>query len=72
MNKDISLANQVLDKKLEYNLDDLWKLLSKMEKSHKLPINLFSNIHRIIDSLEQISDHSVEIAEIAIDRVEEI
>ena len=72
MSKDISLANRVLDENLQPDFDDLWNLLLKAEQKAKISAPTFSHIHRIMDNLEQIEVYSQEIAEIAIDRAEEV
>ncbi len=72
MSKDVPLANQVLDEKREPEFDDLWSLLLTAEKNGKISAPMFSYIHRIIDNLRQINIYSLEIAEIAIDRAEEV
>jgi len=72
MSKNVSLANQVLDENLQPDFDDLWDLLLKVEQAAKISAPTFSHIHRIMDNLEQIDVYSQEIAEIAIDRAEEV
>jgi len=73
MSKDVPLANRVLDEKLEPNFDDLWKILSKETiLAPEISGPILSHIPRIIDSLEQIHVYALEIAEIAIDRAEEL
>lgn len=72
MSKDVPLANRVLDEKLELNFDDLWGLLLKTEEETEISGPIFSYIHRIIDNLKQIYTYTLEIAEIAIDRAEEL
>lgn len=72
MSKDMPLANRVLDEKLETDLDDLWQLLLKAEETTDVSPTAFSCAHRIIDNLNQIHIYTMEIAEIAIDRAEEI
>lgn len=72
MSKDISLANRVLDENLQPDFDDLWNLLLKAEQKARISAPTFSHIHRIMDNLEQIEVYSQEIAEIAIDRAEEV
>ncbi len=72
MSKDIPLANRVLDEKLETEFDDLWDLLLKTEEKARISAPMFSYLHRIMDNLKQINVYSLEIAEIAIDRAEEV
>jgi phosphate uptake regulator len=72
ISKDIPLANRVLDEKLETEFDDLWDLLQTAEQKGKISAPMFSYIHRTIDNLRQINIYSLEIAEIAIDRAEEV
>jgi phosphate uptake regulator len=72
MSKDIALANRVLDEKLESEFNELWNLLLEAEKKAGISAPVFSYIHLIIDNLERISIYSLEIAEIAIDRAEEV
>jgi len=68
MFNDASLANSVLDEKLDF--DSLWNLLLKLE-GKTIPAPAFSCVHRIADNLKQIYVYALEIAEIAIDRAEE-
>ena len=72
MSKDVPLANRVLDEKLEPSFDDLWEMLQEAEDKTEISGLTFSYIHRIIDNLKQIHIYSLEIAEIAIDRAEEM
>ncbi|OYT47965.1 hypothetical protein B6U79_03475 [Candidatus Bathyarchaeota archaeon ex4484_231] len=71
MIKDVSLANTVLDKEAELDLEDPLNLLLKAGQDAQVSTSVFSYVHRIIDCLMHIIRCSVEIAEIAIDRAEE-
>ena len=71
MHKDIQLANQVIDEKMELEFTDLLNYLMETEQETLVSASTFPLIHRIIDNLERISIYAVEIAEIAIDRAEE-
>ncbi|MFQ6095266.1 MAG: AbrB/MazE/SpoVT family DNA-binding domain-containing protein [Candidatus Bathyarchaeia archaeon] len=72
MSKDVWLANRVLDEKLERDFDGLWDLLLKAEEKAEISGPIFSYVHRIIDNLRQIYIYTLEMAEIAIDRAEEL
>jgi len=72
MSKDVPLANRALDEKLELRLDDLWEIGLKAEEKAEISGPIFSHILRIIDNLKQMYEYSLEIAEIAIDRAEEL
>jgi phosphate uptake regulator len=72
MSKDIRLANRVLDENLQLGFDGLWNLLLKVEQESEVSAAAFSHMHRIMDNLKQIEVYSQEIAEIAIDRAEEV
>jgi len=71
MSSDVALANRVLDEKVELNVDDFWEIV-KAEEKLEIPGPMFSHIHRIIDNLKQIYVYTLEIAEIVIDRAEEV
>lgn len=71
MSSDIALANRVLDEKLELHFDDLWELV-KMKEKIEISGPMFSSMHRIVGSLRQTYAYALEIAEIAIDRAEEL
>ena len=72
MSKDVQLANRVLDEKLELKLDNLWEIVLKAGAKGEVSGPTFSYILRIIDNLKQMYEYSLEIAEIAIDRAEEL
>jgi len=72
MNKDIRLANHVIDEKMELEFSNLWNNLLKTEQEPLISASAFPFLHRIIDNLERISIYTVEIAEIAIDHTEEV
>lgn len=73
MSKDIPLANRVLDAKPQPDFDDLWEILMKetlLMPEISSPIS--SHVPRIIDNLKRMYEYALEIAEIAIDRAEEL
>jgi len=70
LSKDISLANRVLDSRL--NLENLWKLCIEADEKSEASSLALSYAHLLIDNLKQIQQYAVEIAEIAIDRAEAI
>ena len=73
MSKDIPLANRVLDAKLELDFDDLWGILMKETVlMPEISTPILSHVPRIIDNLKQTYVYALEIAEIAIDRAEEL
>ena len=73
MSKDIPLANRVLDAELEPDFDDLWGILMKETVlMPEISSPILSHVPRIIDSLKQMYVYALEIAEIAIDRAEEL
>ena len=72
MSKDVPLANRVLDEKLELRIDDLGEIALKAEEMGEISCPKFPHILRIIDNLKQMYVYSLEIAEIAIDRAEEL
>jgi len=69
MNRDVQLANNVIDGEIEFT--DLLNYLMKSDNKISISASTFPFIHRIIDNLERIGIYAVEIAEIAIDRAEE-
>jgi len=71
LSKNINSANQILDNKptIDMNLGELWKACSSPKHSD-LPGVALSHAYLLIDCLKRISQHSAEIAEIAIDRAE--
>jgi len=71
MRKDIWLANHVIDEKMELEFSDIWNYLLKAEQERLISVSEFPFLHRLLDNLERISIHTVEIAEIAIDHAEE-
>jgi AbrB family looped-hinge helix DNA binding protein len=66
--KDIPLANNTLD--TYFNLSNLWSLCLKANKKSEISSLALANIRLIIDSLEQIQQHTHDIANISIDRAE--
>jgi phosphate uptake regulator len=68
LSKDISLANRVLDSRL--NLENLWKLCIEADEKSEASSLALSYAYLLIDNLKQIQQYSAEIAEIAIDRAE--
>lgn len=70
LSKDISLANRVLDSRL--NLENLWKLCIEADEKSEASSLALSYAYLLIDNLKQIQQYAVEIAEIAIDRAEAI
>ena len=70
LSKDISLANRVLDSRV--NLENLWKLCTEADEKSEASSLALSYAYLLIDNLKQIRQYAVEIAEIAIDRAEAI
>ena len=68
LNKDIPLANNVLDACI--NFDDLWTQCLQLSGESELSSLVQPTIRLIFDSLEQIQHHAHEIAYISIDRTE--
>ena len=68
LSKDISLANRVLDSRL--NLENLWKLCIEADEKSEASSLALSYAYLLIDNLKQIQQYSAEIAETAIDRAE--
>jgi phosphate uptake regulator len=68
LNKDIPLANNVLDACI--NFDDLWSQCLKLSGESKLSSLVQASLRLIFDSLEQIQHHAHEIAYVSIDRTE--
>ncbi len=68
LRKDIPLANKTLD--TYFNLSNLWALCLKANEKKEISSLALTNIRLIIDSLEQIQQHTHEIANISIDRAE--
>jgi len=66
--KDIPLANNILD--TSFNLANLWRLCLKANEKSEISSLALANIRLVIDSLEQIQQHTHEIANISIDRAE--
>jgi phosphate uptake regulator len=66
--KDILLANDILDK--PFNLANLWNHCLKANEESQISGLILANIRVVIDSLEQILQHTHEIANISIDRAE--
>jgi len=72
MSKDVPLANRVLDEKMEPRIDELWETVLEAEEKAEISGPTFSYTLRIVDNLKQMCGYSLEIAEIAIDRAEEL
>jgi phosphate uptake regulator len=68
LSKNILLANDILD--TSFNLANLWNLCLKANEKSQISSLVLANIRVIIDSLEQILQHTHEIANISIDRAE--
>jgi AbrB family looped-hinge helix DNA binding protein len=68
LSKDIPLANNVLD--ASFDLSKLWSLCLQENENLKISSLALTNVRRVIDSLDQIQQHSHEIANISIDRTE--
>ena len=68
LHKDIPLANNTLD--ISFNLTNLWSLCLKANEKSELSSLTLANVRLVIDSLEQIQQHTHEIANISIDRAE--
>lgn len=68
LTKDILLANDILD--TSFNLANLWNLCLKANDKSLISNLALANIRLVIDSLEQIQQHTHEIANISIDRAE--
>jgi phosphate uptake regulator len=68
LSKDIPLANNILD--TSFNLANLWNLCLKANKKSEISSLALANLRLIIDSLEQIQQHTHEIANISINRAE--
>ncbi len=65
---DVMLANDVLD--TSFKLKNLWELCLKAHGKSQISSLALVNIRVVIDSLEQIQQHTHEIANISIDRTE--
>ncbi|MEJ2126481.1 MAG: hypothetical protein P8X84_03050 [Candidatus Bathyarchaeota archaeon] len=70
LNKDIPLANNVLDACI--NFDDLWTQCVQLSGESELSSLVQPTLRLIFDSLEQIQHHAHEIAYISIDRTEAV
>jgi AbrB family looped-hinge helix DNA binding protein len=68
LRKDIPLANNILD--TSFNLANLWSLCLKANAKSEISSLALANVRLVIDSLEQIQQHTYEIANISIDRTE--
>jgi phosphate uptake regulator len=66
--KDIPLANNILD--TSFNVANLWSICLKANEKSELSGLTLANVRLVIDSLEQIQQHTHEIANISIDRAE--
>ena len=68
LSKDIPLANNVLDSSFDFK--PLWDLSWQTNESAEISSLALVNVRRLIDGLEQIQQHTHEIANISIDRAE--
>jgi hypothetical protein len=68
LSKDIPLANNILD--TSFNLANLWSRCLKANEKSEISSLALANVRLVIDSLEQIQQHTHEIANISIDRAE--
>ncbi|PVX23764.1 MAG: hypothetical protein CW691_09715 [Candidatus Bathyarchaeum sp.] len=68
LSKDIPLANNVLD--ASFNLENLWNSCLEANQNAEISSLALANVRLIINSLEQIQQHTHEIANISIDRAE--
>jgi phosphate uptake regulator len=68
--KDVLLANYVLD--MSYSLTNLWDLCVKAQGRSQISSLALVNVRVVIDSLEEIQQHTHEIANISIDRAEAV
>jgi phosphate uptake regulator len=68
LTKDILMANDILD--TSFTLTKLWELCLKANEKSQISNLALANIRVVIDSLEQIQQHTHEIANISIDRAE--
>jgi len=68
LHKDILLANNILDTTISF--ENLWNLCLKANDKSEISSLTLANVRLIIDSLEQIQQHTHEIANISIDRAE--
>jgi phosphate uptake regulator len=68
LSKDIPLANNILD--TSFNLANLWSLSLKANEKSEISSLALANIRLVIHSLEQIQQHTHEIANSSIDRAE--
>jgi phosphate uptake regulator len=68
LTKDVLLANDILD--TFFSPTNLWELCLKVHEKSQVSSLALANIRVVIDSLEQIQQHTHEIANISIDRAE--
>jgi phosphate uptake regulator len=68
LTKNVLLANDILD--TSFQLTNLWELCLKAHEKSQISSLTLANIRVVIDSLEQIQQHTHEIANISIDRAE--
>ncbi|MCW4015877.1 MAG: phosphate uptake regulator PhoU [Candidatus Bathyarchaeota archaeon] len=68
LSKDIPLANNVLD--ASFDLETLWNTCLQANDKKELSSLTLANLRIVIDSLEQIQQHTHEIANTSIDRTE--
>lgn len=70
LTKDILLANNILD--TSFNLTNLWDLCLKANERNQISSLALASIRMVLNSLEQIQQHTHEIANILIDRAEAV
>jgi phosphate uptake regulator len=68
LTKNVILANDILD--TSFSLTKLWDICLKANEKFQISSLALANIRVIIDGLEQIQQHTHEIANISIDRAE--
>lgn len=68
LRKDIPLANHILD--TSFVAANLWRVCLKANEKSEISGLTLANVRLVIDGLEQIQQHTHEIANIAIDRAE--
>lgn len=70
LSKDTPLANNLLD--TSFNFTKLWDLCLKANEKSQLSSLALTNVRVVLDSLEQIQQHTHEVANISIDRAEAV
>ncbi|MCW4020472.1 MAG: hypothetical protein NWF14_04500 [Candidatus Bathyarchaeota archaeon] len=72
MTEDLSLANHALDEELETSFNNLLELIFRENEKAKMHGKTFPHMYRIVDNLKQMYLYAREMAEIAVDRAEQI